>query len=104
MEWMTARLTYLLQRDKAPLYKLARSRRIWDRRIAIVATLSFIRKGHLAETLRLAEILLNDQEDLIHKACGWALREVGKRDVTALKAFLRQHCRTMPRTMLRYRN
>jgi len=93
---------YLLQRDKAPLYKLARSRRIWDRRIAIVATLSFIRKGHLADTLRLAEILLNDQEDLIRKACGWALREVGKRDVTALKAFLRQHCRTMPRIMLRY--
>jgi 3-methyladenine DNA glycosylase AlkD len=94
--------SYLLSRDKSPLYKLARSPRIWDRRIAIVATLWFIRQGHLMDTLKLAEILLNDKEDLIHKACGWALREVGKKDAAALRAFLKQHCRTMPRTMLRY--
>ena len=93
---------YLLQRDKSPLYKLARSQRIWDRRIAIVATLWFIRQGHLSDTLKIAKILLKDKEDLIHKACGWALREVGKRDLTALKGFLKQHCRTMPRIMLRY--
>jgi 3-methyladenine DNA glycosylase AlkD len=93
---------YLLERDKGLLYELARSRRIWDRRIAIVATLWFIRHGYTADTLNLAEMLLEDREDLIHKACGWALREVGKKDLPALKRFLKQHCRTMPRTMLRY--
>jgi 3-methyladenine DNA glycosylase AlkD len=93
---------HLLARDKKPLYDLARSPRIWDRRIAIVATLWFIRQGHLKDTLNLAEILLGDKEDLIHKACGWALREVGKKDLQALRRFLNQHCRAMPRTMLRY--
>lgn len=93
---------YLLERDKSLLYQLARSPRIWDRRIAVVATLWFIRQGHIHDTLNLAEMLLEDEEDLIHKACGWALREAGKKDQAALKRFLRQHCRTMPRTMLRY--
>jgi 3-methyladenine DNA glycosylase AlkD len=93
---------HLVHRHKKLLYDLARSRRIWDRRIAIVATLWFIRQGHLTDTLKLAEILLKDKEDLIHKACGWALREVGKKDLQALKRFLNQHCRKMPRTMLRY--
>lgn len=93
---------YLLERDKSLLYQLARSPRIWDRRIAVVATLWFIRHGHIQDTLNLAEMLLEDEEDLIHKACGWALREVGKKDSAGLKRFLRQHCRTMPRTMLRY--
>lgn len=93
---------HLLHRDKKLLYDLAHSRRIWDRRIAMVSTLWFIRKGHVSDTLRLAEILLNDREDLIHKACGWALREVGKKDAQALKGFLDQHCIVMPRTMLRY--
>jgi 3-methyladenine DNA glycosylase AlkD len=93
---------YLLERDKSLLYQLARSPRIWDRRIAVVATLWFLRHGHIHDTLNLAEMLLEDEEDLIHKACGWALREVGKKDQAALKRFLRQHCRTMPRTMLRY--
>jgi len=93
---------YLLERDKNLLDQLARSRRIWDRRMAIVATLWFIRRGQVTDTLRLAEILIKDREDLIHKACGWALREVGKKDLPALKRFLKQHCRTMPRTMLRY--
>jgi 3-methyladenine DNA glycosylase AlkD len=93
---------HLLERDKSLLYQLARSARIWDRRIAMVATLWFIRHGHTEDTLNLAEMLLEDKEDLIHKACGWALREVGKKNLPALKEFLWQHCRTMPRTMLRY--
>jgi 3-methyladenine DNA glycosylase AlkD len=93
---------HLVQRDRKLLYELARSPRIWDRRMAIVATLWLIRQGQLADTLRLAEVLLGDKEDLIHKACGWALREVGKKDLMALKRFLNQHCRVMPRTMLRY--
>lgn len=93
---------YLLRREKKLLYDLAHSRRIWDRRIAIVATLWFIRQGQVADTLKLAEILLHDNEGLIHKACGWALREVGKKDLRALKLFLKKNCRIMPRTMLRY--
>jgi 3-methyladenine DNA glycosylase AlkD len=93
---------YLLDRDKSPLYQLARSPRLWDRRIAMVSTLHFIRHGRITDTLQLAELLLNDKEDLIHKACGWTLREVGKKDPDALKRFLRQHCTSMPRTMLRY--
>jgi 3-methyladenine DNA glycosylase AlkD len=93
---------WLLQRDKSLLFQLARSPRLWDRRIAIVSTLHFIRNGQLAETLNLTELLLGDSEDLIHKACGWALREVGKKDLATLKKFLRLHYKTMPRTMLRY--
>ena len=67
-----------------------------------MATLWFIRKGHIQDTLKLAEMLLKDEEDLIHKACGWTLREVGKKDLKALKTFLKEHCRTTLRTMLRY--
>ncbi len=93
---------HLLERDKSLLYQLARSRRIWDRRIAMVATLWFIRNGQTRDTLKLARILVRDREDLIHKACGWALREVGKKDLRVLEKFLKEHCRTMPRTMLRY--
>lgn len=93
---------YLLGREKSLLYQLSRSPRIWDRRIAMVATLWFVRNGQIQDTLKLAEMLLEDEEDLIHKACGWALREVGKKDLQALRHFLKDHCRTMPRTMLRY--
>jgi len=93
---------YLLDRDKKLLYQLARSARLWDRRIAMVSTWWFIRQGHTEDTLKLAAILLKDKEDLIHKATGWMLREVGKRDLAALQRFLQAHCRTMPRTMLRY--
>lgn len=93
---------YLLRRNKRILHELARSKRLWDRRIAIVATWWFIRQGQTDTTLKLAHMLLNDDEDLIHKASGWMLREVGKRDLAALKSFLRAHSHRMPRTALRY--
>lgn len=93
---------YLLKRDKKLLYRLARSRRIWDRRIAIVATLPFIKNGNIRDTLRIARLLLRDEEDLIHKATGWMLRETGKQDPAALRRFLDDFCTAMPRTMLRY--
>lgn len=93
---------YLLRRNKKILHELARSKSLWDRRIAIVATWWFIRQGHTETTLKLARLLLNDHEDLIHKASGWMLREVGKRDLAALKRFLSAHSHRMPRTALRY--
>lgn len=93
---------YLLEKDKKILYQLALSKVIWERRIAIVATWWFIRHGHFEDTLKLSELLLQDKEDLIQKAVGWMLREVGKRDVLSLKKFLTQHHHTMPRIMLRY--
>ncbi len=93
---------YLADQQRAPLYLLARSDSLWERRIAIVATFHFIRQGDFGDTLAIAEYLLADREDLIHKATGWMLREVGKRERAVLEGFLRRHCRTMPRTMLRY--
>ena len=86
----------------APLHKLAKSPKLWDRRIGIVATYAFIRTGELAPTFTIADILLNDTHDLIHKASGWMLREAGKRDLTALEQWLTPRCKQMPRTMLRY--
>jgi 3-methyladenine DNA glycosylase AlkD len=93
---------HLWQRSRKPLDRLAKSKGLWERRIAMVATQHFIRKGDFADTLRIARALLRDDEDLIHKAAGWMLREVGDRDLRELEAFLKEHCRTMPRTMLRY--
>ena len=88
--------------DRSVLDKLACSALLWKQRIAIVSTLALIRKGQFGNTLRIAAVLLHHQHDLIHKAVGWMLREVGKRDVTVLRCFLEQHGTDMPRTMLRY--
>jgi len=93
---------WLSGRDKEPLGVLAKSLCVWERRIAIVASFYFIRKGKFSTTLCVAEQLLHDTENLIHKAVGWMLREVGKRDQKVLEAFLKKHGKRMPRTMLRY--
>jgi 3-methyladenine DNA glycosylase AlkD len=93
---------YLMDRSKDPLTRLAASRVMWERRMAIIATFHFIKQGDYDDTLRVARLLLGDPEDLIHKAVGWMLREVGKREVEAAEAFLQAHYRNMPRTMLRY--
>lgn len=84
------------------LYKLAKSKILWERRVAIMATFHFIKKNEFEETLRIAKILLKDKEDLIHKAVGWMLRETGKRDLAVEEKFLKRHYQQMPRTMLRY--
>lgn len=93
---------HLWDKDCAVLEKLARSKVLWERRIAIVATWYFIRKGELELTFHMTKSLLEDKHDLIHKATGWMLREAGKRDEIALIEFLKEHADKMPRTMLRY--
>lgn len=93
---------YLMDKNKAPLYRLAKSEDLWERRIAILATFYFIKNGKYEETLKIAKILITDEEDLIHKAVGWMLREIGKRDMIFEEMFLKQHYKEMPRTMLRY--
>lgn len=93
---------YLKDKSKDILYKLARSRNLWERRVAIVATFAFIRQGELEDTFKICEFLMMDRHDLIHKACGWMLREAGKKDPKALESFLDRHAPRMPRTMLRY--
>ncbi|HLA86295.1 MAG TPA: DNA alkylation repair protein [Thermoguttaceae bacterium] len=93
---------YLENRSRRPVHRLAKSDGLWQRRIAVLATFHFIRRGDFDDTFKVAEMLLADREDLIHKAVGWMLREVGKRDTAVLETFLKKHHRAMPRTMLRY--
>lgn len=94
---------YLFDKDKSILLKLAKSKNLWGRRIAIVSTIAFIFKGESEWTFRIVKILMNDKHDLIHKACGWMLREVGKRvSEGQLTSFLNIYATKMPRTMLRY--
>lgn len=93
---------YLFDKSREPLYQLAESDWLWDRRIAIISTFYFIRRGDYSDTLKLAEILLHDRHDLMHKAVGWMLREVGKRDQQVEETFIRTYHSVMPRTMLRY--
>jgi 3-methyladenine DNA glycosylase AlkD len=93
---------WLIDKDRPILYKLAKSKSLWDRRIAIISSGAFIVENDFKDTLRLAELLLNDEHDLIHKAVGWMLREIGKRSLPTLEGFLKIHAKNMPRTMLRY--
>lgn len=93
---------YLCSRSRKPLYTLARARSLWDRRIAIIATMHFLTHDDFADTIALSKLLLHDSEDLMHKAVGWTLREMGKRDIVPLRTFLDEHAHEMPRTMLRY--
>ena len=93
---------FLMDKDKAPLYQLARSDNLWERRIAIMATFHFIKHMAFSETLKISKILLQDEHDLIHKAVGWMLREIGKRDMQTEEKFLKGRYGRMPRTMLRY--
>jgi len=92
----------LLNKDRKILYQLAKSNSLWEKRIAVIATATFIQKNQFEDTLKLAEILLNDKHDLMHKAVGWMLREVGKRNQEVEEEFLKKHYKEMPRTMLRY--
>lgn len=93
---------FLWNKDREPLYKLAESANIWERRIAIMATFFFIKRNEFTDTLNIVKILLSDDHDLIHKACGWMLREIGKRDMKGEEEFLEKYCSQMPRAMLRY--
>jgi hypothetical protein len=93
---------WLRNRSRKPLYRLAASASLWERRIAMMSTWCFIREGQFDDTMTLAELLLDDPEDLIHKVSGWMLREVAKRDPETVVEFLRAHHSRVPRTMLRY--
>ena len=93
---------FLFDKDKSILYKLAKSNNLWERRIAIMSTFNFIKNNEFKDTLKLSKTLLDDPHDLIHKATGWMLREIGKRDKKTEEKFLKKYCKRMPRTMLRY--
>lgn len=93
---------YLLDRPRIKLYRLARSKNMWERRIAVISTFAFLRHNDYSDALKLAEILVHDRHDLVHKAVGWVLREAGKVNREAEEKLLRTYHKTMPRTMLRY--
>ena len=93
---------YLMDKSRAPLYELARSDLLWERRIAVMSTFHYIKHDEFSDTLKIAGMLLSDKEDLIHKAVGWMLREIGKRRLQSEEIFLKKHYQKMPRTMLRY--
>ena len=93
---------YLRKKSREPLYELAISDNLWDRRISIISTFHYIKLNEFTDTCKISELLLNDREDLIHKAAGWMLRETGKRNLEIEEQFLAKHYRNMPRTMLRY--
>lgn len=93
---------YLLNNDRKILYKLASSKNLWEKRISIISTMAFIKNNQYKDTFKIAEILMKDKHDLIHKAVGWMLREVGKKSLKDEEAFLKKHYKKMPRTMLRY--
>ncbi len=93
---------WLVDKPRRVLYELAGSENLWERRISIISTFAFIQHGDLVDALALSEALIDDGHDLIHKASGWVLREVGKKDQSVLEEFLLEHYKKMPRTMLRY--
>jgi len=93
---------YLADKDKQPIYRMAKSINLWERRIAIMSTFPMIRANDFTTTLNVSQVLLKDEEDLIHKAVGWMLREIGKRDLSVEEEFLKKHYKDMPRTILRY--
>ena len=93
---------YLMDRSKAVLYRLAESEDMWERRISVISPFHFIKRHEFSETLKVSKMLLFDRQDLIHKATGWMLREIGKRQLQTEESFLKAHYKNMPRTMLRY--
>jgi 3-methyladenine DNA glycosylase AlkD len=93
---------WLNDKDRSVLYELVQSKQLWERRIAIMSTFYFIKNGQFNDTLKLSKILINDSEDLIQKAVGWMLREIGNRDIEVEEKYLKQYYKKMPRTMLRY--
>jgi 3-methyladenine DNA glycosylase AlkD len=93
---------YLFDKSRQPLYNLVESPSLWERRIAVLSTFHYIKKSSFSDSLKIIELLLDDKEDLIHKATGWMLREIGKRDHEALKRFLMSNYTKLPRTTLRY--